>query len=86
MSHKTPPSAKAGAAPSPQVIQTLTALLNQGRFAQCEAQARALTAQFPGHAFGWSILGVCLAQLGRFAEAVAPMQQAVALQPSNVGL
>ncbi len=86
MSPKPPPSIKAGPSPSPQAIQTLTALLNQGQFAQCEPQARSLTAQFSGHAFGWSILGVCLAQLGRFSEAVEPMQKAVALQPSNAGL
>lgn len=45
-----------------------------------------MTAQFADHAFGWSILGVCLAQLGRFDEAVAPMQKAVVLQPGNAGL
>ena len=86
MRDKSPPSIKAGPSPSPQAIQTLTALLNQGQFARCDQQARAVTAQFPGHAFGWSILGVCLAQMGRFSEAVAPMQKAVSLQPSNAGL
>jgi predicted O-linked N-acetylglucosamine transferase (SPINDLY family) len=86
MSNKPPSSIKAGPAPSPQAIQLLTALLNQGQFARCEQQARVMTVQFAGHAFGWSMLGVCLAQMGRFSEAVVPMQKAVSLQPSNAGL
>jgi len=45
-----------------------------------------MTEQFPGHAFAWSVLGICLAQMGRFGEAVAPMSQAASLQPANAGL
>jgi predicted O-linked N-acetylglucosamine transferase (SPINDLY family) len=85
--HNKPSPSKAGASsPGPQDVQTLTALMAQGQFGRCEELARAMTAQFAGHAFGWSVLGICLAQTGRFAEAVAPMQKAVSLQPSNAGL
>jgi protein O-GlcNAc transferase len=86
MSKKPPSSTKVGLSPSPQAIQMLTALLMQGQLARCEQEARIMTEQFVGHAFGWSILGVCLAQMGRFSEAVAPMQKAVSLQASNAGL
>lgn len=81
---KTPPSAKGS--PSAQAMQALTALLSQGRLAQCEQQARAMAGQFPGHAFAWSVLGVCHAQMGRFSEAVGPMRTAISLQPANAGL
>lgn len=85
--HDTPPlSTGAEASPNPQAIQTLTALFTQGQFARCEEQARAMIAQFADHAFGWSVLGACLAQTGRFSEAVAPMQKAALLQPANAGL
>jgi predicted O-linked N-acetylglucosamine transferase (SPINDLY family) len=72
--------------PDPQAIQALTALMSQGQFARGEQQARAMTEQFPGHAFAWSALGACLAQMGRFGDALAPMRQAAALQPANAGL
>ncbi|MHB1140929.1 MAG: O-linked N-acetylglucosamine transferase family protein [Sulfuricaulis sp.] len=85
--HDTPPrSTGAVASPSPQAVQMLTALLTQGQFARCEEQARAMIAQFADHAFGWSVLGACLAQTGRFGDAVAPMQKAASLQPANAGL
>lgn len=86
MRNSPPPSIKDEAPPSPQAIQALTALLTQGEFARCEEQARAMTSQFAGHPFGWSVLGVCLAQMGRFSEAIAPTQTAISLQPSNAGL
>jgi predicted O-linked N-acetylglucosamine transferase (SPINDLY family) len=42
-----------------------------------------MTARFPQHGFGWKVLGAAFKQLGRSAEALAPMQKAAALAPED---
>ncbi len=70
-------------APDPHTIQTLVALFQQGRHAQVEPQALALTQQFPQHPFGWAMLAAVLRAQKRTAEAVQPLQTAVALSPHD---
>ncbi len=70
-------------APDPHAIQTLVSLFQQGRHAQVEPQALALTQQFPQHPFGWTMLAAVLRALKRTQEAVQPLRTAVALSPQD---
>jgi protein O-GlcNAc transferase len=78
--------------PSPQEINNLVYLFNQGQWADAVALAQAMTVRFPTHGFGWKLLGAMLKLQGRNAEALGPMQKAVALLPrdaeahSNLGI
>lgn len=63
--------------------KAVSALLDQGRLAECEAAARALVADHPGDASCWNLLGVCLAVGGRFADALHPLQQTATLDPRD---
>lgn len=69
--------------PSPQQIDTLVTLFNQGRYQEAENSARTMTIQFPRNSFGWATLGVVLQQMGRNEEALQPMQKAVELAPAD---
>ena len=69
--------------PSPQEINKLTALFNEGRYSEVVTLAQALTVRFPQHAAGWKVLGAVLKQLGRGTDALAPMQKATALSPGD---
>ena len=57
--------------PSPEEINALLALFKQGRDAELEALARAMTVRFPRHNFGWQALGAALMHQGRAADAEA---------------
>ena len=70
--------------PGTQEINVLVALFKQGRYAEIENLARAMTVRFPQHAFGWKAMGTALLQQGRAAEAVAPLQKAVELSQGDV--
>jgi len=72
-----------GKNPSPQEINTLVGLFNQGRFTEAATLARAMTERFPLHGFGWMVLGAVFKQMGRSADALAPMQKAAALSPGD---
>jgi predicted O-linked N-acetylglucosamine transferase (SPINDLY family) len=69
--------------PSPQEINALVALFNQGRHAEAEALSREMTLRFPKHGFGWKALSAVLQTQGKSAEALGPMQNAVALLPGD---
>jgi len=69
--------------PSPQEINTLVALFNEGRYTEAAPIAQAFTERFPLHGFGWNALGVVFQQMGRGADALAPMQKAAALSPND---
>lgn len=69
--------------PTPHEINTLVTLFSQQRYADVESLAHALTVRFPNHESGWTVLGMARKQLGRSAEALAPLQHAVALSPGN---
>ena len=72
-----------GAAPSQDQINLLLSYCHASRLKETEALATSLTQQFPKHPFGWKVLGVVLAQMGRSAESLAPMQSAVMLSPQD---
>ncbi|MBI3481337.1 MAG: tetratricopeptide repeat protein [Nitrosomonadales bacterium] len=81
--HKSiPPQAEINE-PDPQDINILVDLFRQGRFAETETSARAMTARFPMHGFGWKALGTALLQQGRAAEALPSLQKVVELSPED---
>lgn len=61
----------------------MVALFNEGRFNEAAALAEQMTVRYPGHWAGWKMLGAALDQAGRSAEALLPMQKAVALLPND---
>ena len=69
--------------PSHKEINALVTLFNQGRYAEAAILAQAMTVRFPLHWVGWKMLGVVFMQLGRSADALAPMQKAAALLPGD---
>jgi predicted O-linked N-acetylglucosamine transferase (SPINDLY family) len=72
-----------GSHPSLQEINTLVAMFNEGRLTEVASLALAMTVQFPLHGFGWKALGLAFQQMGRSADALAPMQKAAELSPSD---
>lgn len=72
-----------GASPDLQEINALVALFTAGRLEAAASLAQQMTVRFPAHEFGWKALGAAFKQLGRSADALAPMQEAAALSPDN---
>ena len=70
--------------PSPQEVNALVALFNEGRLTEAATLAQEMTVNFPLHEFGWKALGEVFKKMGRIADALAPMQKAAALSPSDV--
>ncbi len=70
--------------PSTKEINALVALFTDKRLAEAVALAQAMTVRFPQHEFGWMALGGAFKQMGRSADALAPMQKAAALLPGDV--
>jgi tetratricopeptide (TPR) repeat protein len=64
--------------PTPRRQQFLERF-RENRLDECRDEARELTRRYPQDAFAWNALGVCLSMQSRYAEAVAPLRQAVAL-------
>lgn len=60
-------------------------LFNQKRYIEAVSLARSMTESFPYYGFGWKVLGVAFKQMGRNADALAPMQKAAALLPDDAG-
>ncbi|HET9579571.1 MAG TPA: protein arginine N-methyltransferase [Usitatibacter sp.] len=58
-------------------------LVAQGQYREAATLAQAMTVSHPKEAFGWKALGVVLKNLGRSADALAPMKKAVALAPGD---
>lgn len=69
--------------PGKEKIKTLMSSFNQQRYVEAEFLARSLTENFPHYGFAWKILGGALNQLGQSANALLPMQKAVALSPDD---
>jgi protein O-GlcNAc transferase len=80
------------AAPAREDVELLIALFNQGRYAEGETRARAMTASFPRHGFGWKVLGTLLKLQGQSESALIAMREAASLSPrdaeaqSNLGV
>jgi Flp pilus assembly protein TadD/SAM-dependent methyltransferase len=77
------PTKKSALHPSPtqQEIESLVASFSGGHYTEAQTLAQAMTVRFPLHWVGWKMLGVLFNQTGRSAEALIPMQKAVALSP-----
>lgn len=71
--------------PAADELNALVAAFNQGRYAEVEAMAGALTSRFPRHAFGWKTLGVIYQRQGRLDEALMAKSKAVELSPDDEG-
>jgi predicted O-linked N-acetylglucosamine transferase (SPINDLY family) len=69
--------------PGQHQIDELVALFNQGQYQKAADSARVMTTQYPSNSFGWGTLGAVLQQMGRNADALQPMQKAVALSPND---
>ena len=73
-----------GKTPSPQEINALVTLFTAGRLTEAATLAQTMTVRFPRHEFGWKALGAVYKQMGRSADALAPMQKASAMSPGDV--
>jgi tetratricopeptide (TPR) repeat protein/2-polyprenyl-3-methyl-5-hydroxy-6-metoxy-1,4-benzoquinol methylase len=69
--------------PSQQEVHALTALFNQGQFAEAVRLAQALTERYPQHGIGWKALGTAYLQMNRIEDALIPMQKATARLPND---
>ncbi|MBU1977595.1 MAG: tetratricopeptide repeat protein, partial [Gammaproteobacteria bacterium] len=78
------PGTQAEKKPDPQEINTLLTLFSKGSLSEATSLAQSMTERFPLHEFGWKVLGALLKQMGRNADALAPMQKAVELSPGDV--
>lgn len=76
---------KPGKGPGQKEVNTLLALLKQGRDREAASLARKLTVRFPQHGFGWKFLGVLLRKSGQADEALLPMQKAATLLAEDAG-
>jgi len=70
--------------PSPQEIVCTAGIVQRGAVHGSVTLAQAMTVRFPLHAFSWKALGTVFQQMGRSADALAPMQKAAVLSPDDV--
>ncbi len=75
--------AKKMMSPSPDAMNALATLFNQGRYAEGEVSARTMTEQFSNHGFGWKVLGAILHKQGRLEDALHAKRQATLLMPDD---
>lgn len=77
---------------SEEEIDALVLIFKERRYIDAERLSRMMTERSPQEVVGWKVLGASLRQLGRAADAVSPMQRAVALSlfdaqaQTNLGL
>lgn len=69
--------------PDTNEVNKLLALFSEGNHAAAASLAQKMTMRFPQHGFGWMLLGASLQQMGRSADALAPMKKAVSLTPDD---
>lgn len=70
-------------APTPQELDALRTLSGQGRYPEAVSLAQRMTVRFPEYAFGWKALAELLRRTGRGVAALAAMQNAAALSPTD---
>ncbi len=75
--------ASRAAQPGAQEQDILSTLYRQGRWAQAQTLAQALTKRFPQHGLSWKILGTVLQRQERPQDALAPLQCAAELLPQD---
>jgi predicted O-linked N-acetylglucosamine transferase (SPINDLY family) len=76
-------SATAEPAPAQSEMEAVAELFNKGHLQQASDQARAMTARYPRHGFGWKVLGLVLRAKGQLDAALNAMQQAVKLSSTD---
>lgn len=69
--------------PDTNEFNKLLALFSEGNYAAAASLAQKMTMRFPQHGFGWMLLGASLQQMGRSADALAPMKKALSLTPGD---
>lgn len=72
-----------GATPTPQERDALVLLYAKGMYADVSTLAQRMTECYPQYSSGWKFLGAALCHIGRRADALLPMQKAVALSPND---
>jgi predicted Zn-dependent protease len=70
-------------APSQAEMQKLINHYQNGQYGDAEKLAMSMTEQFPGHQFGWKVMGALLEKTGRKSEALNANQKAVQLEPQD---
>jgi len=69
--------------PPQSQLNNLLEKYQNARYDDAETMATSITLEFPGHQFGWKMLGVLLARTGRKSEALSAYQKAVQLAPQD---
>lgn len=70
-------------APPQEQLRQLLNLYQAGELIKAEELAISLTTRFPGHPFGWKVLGVLYKQTGRLTQSLIPLQRAVEISPKD---
>lgn len=69
--------------PNQTEMNTLIQVVNSGNYAAAETLATPLSKAYPKASLIWKILGVAIAEQGRMADAIAPMQKVIQLEPKD---
>lgn len=80
----SPPPLPQGGNPDNLEIDKLVNIFTQGQYDEAIVIAQILTRAYPQHSFGWKVMGAAYMQVGRTAEALLPMREAVTLSPGDV--
>jgi Flp pilus assembly protein TadD len=80
-SNQTNPNQARG--PSQVEVNGLLEHYQKGRFDLTENLAIKITQKYPGHQFGWKVLGAVFKQTGRLQESLIANQRAVAISPND---
>lgn len=79
----TSPKNPSQVSPPMQEVERLLACYEHGDYEAAEALARSLTQRAPQFQFGWKAHGSILKLMNRVQECIAPMQEAVRLDPHD---
>jgi protein arginine N-methyltransferase 7 len=69
--------------PSQDEVNNLLELYQKGRYDAAENLAKEITLKYPGHQFGWMVLGALFGQTGRLQDSLIANQRALAIYPNN---
>ena len=78
--------------PPQEQLDRLLEYFQAGQYGNAEKLATSITLKFPGHPFGWKVLGAVFGAIGRTFEAMTANQKTVQLSPrdaaahSNLGI
>ncbi|WP_049630797.1 tetratricopeptide repeat protein [Cellvibrio sp. pealriver] len=70
-------------APSQTELNALIYAINSSDFTAAENMAASLSKAYPKSVIIWKILGVAIAEQGRYADAIVPMQKVITLDPKD---